>query len=321
VRRGSGAIGNGRLTSLVGLVLLVLLAVEGSTIPWIRPLLSVHVFVGMLLLGPVALKLASTGYRFVRYYTGGPEYVRAGPPAPLMRLLVAPVLVLSTLTLFGTGVALLVTPHQGAVVGLHKASFVVWFGAMALHVLAYTLPALKRVRLDLVGRRAQGRGLRMGAAGLATAAGVGIAVASYPSAKPWFHRQFAELRPRHLPTQDLELVPRDEAFRCVDWLGSPGPSACVGLVPCAASIPDTPARRVSRPTSRLRLLERSSAGRRPSRARTVGSTRRLLLLRNERRVTASVRLLVAPEGPAVPRSLEDVHRPPVRTDSSRTWSS
>ena len=53
--------------------LLVLLAIEGATIPWIRPLLSVHIFVGMLLLGPVALKLATTGYRFARYYTGGPD--------------------------------------------------------------------------------------------------------------------------------------------------------------------------------------------------------------------------------------------------------
>ena len=29
--------------------------------------------------GPVALKLAATGYRFARYYTGGPEYVRERP--------------------------------------------------------------------------------------------------------------------------------------------------------------------------------------------------------------------------------------------------
>ena len=79
-----------------GRLLLVGLAVEGATIPSIHPLLSVHIFVGMLLLGPVALKLASTGYRFVRYYAGGIEYVRLGPPAPLMRFLVAPVLVLST---------------------------------------------------------------------------------------------------------------------------------------------------------------------------------------------------------------------------------
>ena len=141
--RRSGAAGNLRLTSLVGIVLLVLLAIEGATIPWIRPLLSVHIFVGMLLLAPVALKLTSTGYRFARYYTGGPEYVREGPPAPLMRLLVAPVLVLSTITLFATGVVLLAIPHGGTVSALHKASFIVCFGA-AIHVLAYTVRAPKR---------------------------------------------------------------------------------------------------------------------------------------------------------------------------------
>ena len=151
--RNSGAIGNGRLTSLVGIALLVLLAVEGATITSIQQLLSVHVFVGMLLLGPVALKLAASGYRMIRYYTGGLEYVREGPPPPLMRVLVGPILVLSTVILFGTGVALLAVPHRGAVLGLHKASFIVWFGAMTIHVLAYTMRALKRARLDFVSRR------------------------------------------------------------------------------------------------------------------------------------------------------------------------
>jgi hypothetical protein len=103
-------------------------------------LLAVHIFVGLLLLGPVALKLATTGYRFARYYGGAREYVALGPPELLMRVLVAPVLVLSTLTLFGTGVALVVSPHRGAVLGLHKAS-VLWFGACSLHVLAYGLRA------------------------------------------------------------------------------------------------------------------------------------------------------------------------------------
>ena len=37
-------------------------------------------FLGVLLIGPVALKLASTGYRFVRYYTSEPRYRRKGPP-------------------------------------------------------------------------------------------------------------------------------------------------------------------------------------------------------------------------------------------------
>ena len=56
-----GTEGNARLIGWTGLVLLVLLAIEGVTILDIRPLLSVHVFVGLLLIPPVALKLGATG--------------------------------------------------------------------------------------------------------------------------------------------------------------------------------------------------------------------------------------------------------------------
>ena len=97
--------GNERLTATTAVVLLVLLAVEGVTILSIRQLLSVHIVVGLLLIPPVVLKLASTGYRFVRYYPGDADYV-AGP-APLAMRLMAPLLVVSTLTVLGTGVALL----------------------------------------------------------------------------------------------------------------------------------------------------------------------------------------------------------------------
>jgi hypothetical protein len=137
-----GTEGNARLTGLTGLALLVLLAVEGVTILDIRPLLSVHVFVGLLLIPPVALKLASTGYRLVRYYTRAAEYVRRGPPLLLMRMLVSPGLVAATLVVFATGVTLLaVGPGGGIVLGLHKVSFFVWLGAFGIHVLAYALRA------------------------------------------------------------------------------------------------------------------------------------------------------------------------------------
>jgi hypothetical protein len=185
-----GAVGNNRLTSLIGVVLLVGLAVEGATILRIQQLLSVHVFLGMLLLGPVAVKLGSTGYRFARYYTGGTEYVRAGPPQSLMRFFVAPVLVLSTLTLFGTGVALLVVPHRGPVLGLHKASFIVWFGAMTIHVLAYTARAVRHTLADFSGNLPGGNRMRLVVAGLAIVVGIAIAVATYPLAHPWFHHFF-----------------------------------------------------------------------------------------------------------------------------------
>jgi hypothetical protein len=174
------------LTSIVGATLLVLLAIEGATIPAIQPLLSVHIFVGMLLLGPVSLKLASTGYRFVMYYAGSSQYVREGPPAPLMRLLVAPVLVLSTLTLFGTGVVLLAVPHRGMIVGLHKASFIVWFGATTIHVLAYALRAGRRILAEW-SRPAGGRQARLAVTGIALAVGIFTALVTYPLAHPWFH--------------------------------------------------------------------------------------------------------------------------------------
>jgi hypothetical protein len=178
-----GAVGNARLTALSGAVLLVLLAVEGATIPFLGSLLSVHIFVGMLLLGPVALKLASTGYRVVRYYTRAREYVEAGPPAPLMRVLVAPVLVLSTLTLFTTGVLLIATPQRGTVLGLHKASFVVWLVACGIHVLAY---AARTVR-ELLAERVRGGLLRGGLVFATLAIGVAVAVATFPLAGPWLH--------------------------------------------------------------------------------------------------------------------------------------
>jgi hypothetical protein len=176
-----GAAGNARLTAFAGAVLLVLLAVEGSTIPFMGPLLSVHIFVGMLLLGPVALKLASTGYRFARYYGGARAYVELGPPAPLMRVLVAPVLVLSTLTLFGTGVLLLVTARKGAILTLHQASFIVWIGACGIHVLVYALRAFRQ----LAGRHLSGDALRIALVLAGIGAGVVVAVATYHLAGPW----------------------------------------------------------------------------------------------------------------------------------------
>jgi hypothetical protein len=110
----AGTAGNERITALAGALLFVLLAAEGVTIVAIRPLFSAHVFIGALLPGPVALKLGSTGYGFLRYYAGSPAYRRKGPPHPVMRLL-APPLVIATLVLFGSGVLLLeVDPaHHG----------------------------------------------------------------------------------------------------------------------------------------------------------------------------------------------------------------
>src|SRR3954452_10492668 len=158
--RGSVA-GNGRLTAALGAVLLVLLAAEGATIPFIGQLRVEHILIGMVLIGPVAAKLATTGYRFARYYLGAPAYVRKGPPPLALRLL-APGLVFTTVALLGTGVALL-GGDGDQLVFLHQASFVAWFALMSIHVLAhiFELP-----RLALADWRRPPRGEpRLGGAG------------------------------------------------------------------------------------------------------------------------------------------------------------
>jgi hypothetical protein len=185
--RSGGVDGNERLTATTGGVLVMLLGVEGVTILFLRPLLSVHVFVGMMLVPPVALKLGTTGWRFFRYYTGSVSYRMKGPPRLLMRLLVAPVVVISTLFLFGTGIALLVVgPGGGIVLGLHKASFVLWFGAMALHVLVYALKLPGLVAADWRrDTRLPAARLRLVLLAAALAAGTALAGATLSLAHPW----------------------------------------------------------------------------------------------------------------------------------------
>jgi hypothetical protein len=132
---------------MTGAVLLILLAVEGYTILRLGRLLTLHFFLGMLLLGPVTLKAASVLYRFVRYYAGSEPYRRKGPPQPLPRVL-GPIIVLLTACVFGSGIMLAITgpsnTGSGEWLTLHELSFVAWFFAMTIHVLTYVrrLPRL-----------------------------------------------------------------------------------------------------------------------------------------------------------------------------------
>jgi len=173
-----GSAGNEQLTAIVAALLVLLLAVEGATLFDIRGLLTVHAFVGMLLLPLIALKLATVGWKMLRYYRRREEYVRRGPPHALIRALLAPVTVVSTVVLFATGVALLALDRtSGTVVGLHKASFVVWLGATSLHVLTRALKLLPALRL-----RVPGAALRVGLAAATVVAGVMLAPLTLPAA-------------------------------------------------------------------------------------------------------------------------------------------
>ena len=170
-----GSDGNEQLTAIVATLLLLLLAVEGATLLNMRSLLTVHAFVGVLLIPVVAVKLGSTGWRMLRYYLGADEYVRRGPPHLLLRAIVAPVLVASTIVLFGSGVGLL-GQREGALVGLHKASFLVWFGATTVHVLTRVLRLPRAIRLPSPGIAS-----RVGIVGASLVTGLALATVSLPA--------------------------------------------------------------------------------------------------------------------------------------------
>jgi hypothetical protein len=190
-----GTEGNELLTSVTGGVLIVLLAVIGVTIISLSRLLWVHLFVGMLLLGPVVLKLSSTGYRFMRYYTANPRYRRKGPPALPLRL-IAPIVVLTTFVVFASGVALLfIGPSsRGTLLPIHKVSFFVWVAFMAIHVLAH-LPTvahalgIRSTASPERGPTVPGRGGRTLALLGALGAGVVLAVLVIPQFAPWISAQ------------------------------------------------------------------------------------------------------------------------------------
>ncbi|TAN24164.1 MAG: hypothetical protein EPN30_06855 [Actinomycetota bacterium] len=135
---------NTRLTALTGLLIFLLLAAEGVTVPFVGQLFTLHAFIGWLLLPPILLKISSTSYRFVMYYVGNPRYTKAGPPKPLLRI-IGPLIIITTTLLMWSGIEMvLIGPHGSNIAfwgTIHKASFIFWFGLMAVHVLAYFLKA------------------------------------------------------------------------------------------------------------------------------------------------------------------------------------
>lgn len=156
----AGVESNSRLTSGVAVVLLVVLAVEGVTLLGVRAHLGLHVFLGMLVVPPVLLKIGSTTWRFGRYYAGSPAYRRKGPPPIILRLL-GPLLVVLTVVLLASGVALVLAPHAfgGRFNFIHRASFVLWFGVMVIHVLGHILEVRRIAPRDWARRtRSQVKG-------------------------------------------------------------------------------------------------------------------------------------------------------------------
>src|SRR5438105_4503650 len=186
----SGIVGNERLTALAGAVLLVLILVELVSSASLHALMPIHIFVGVGLCGPLVVKLGSTGYRFLRYYTRSPTYVHRGPPRLLLRVL-APLLLVTTLVVIGSGIGLVVTgPAQaGPLLPMHNLSVLVWLSMIAIHVFAYIWRTPRLVADDWSkpsGRGlVPGRGLRLGVNLGALLAGTVAAILLFPASTPW----------------------------------------------------------------------------------------------------------------------------------------
>ncbi|NNN01854.1 MAG: hypothetical protein HKL86_08495 [Acidimicrobiaceae bacterium] len=185
-----GVEGNARLTSSVAAVLFLLLFAEGVTILQIGGLISTHVFIGVLLLPPLLLKIGSTSWRFVRYYTGNPAYLRKGPPAPLLRLF-GPLIVVLSLAVMASGVALVIgapPSWRTQLLGIHKVTFVLWFLVTAVHVLGHLPETLKLAPRDWVRptrRQVQGASVRQWLLVAGLAIGLICAVWITPYAVGW----------------------------------------------------------------------------------------------------------------------------------------
>ena len=186
-RRALGGVaGNELLTMSVGAILVVLLAAEFLTLLDLRDLLSVHMILGLVLIPPVLLKLGSTGYRMVRYYTRSPAYREEGPPVLPLRLL-APVLIVSAVTIFVTGVWLLALGHKSdQVLFLHQASVIVFAVVFGIHLLAYGFRTFRTLRGARHERpRLPGAGIRSMLVASSLGAGVVLAVALSRAIAAW----------------------------------------------------------------------------------------------------------------------------------------
>jgi amino acid transporter len=149
-----GTIGNERLTAVTGAILIVLLAIIGVTIISLRNLLWVQA---------------------------------------LLRV-IAPMVVLCTVVVVASGVALLFAGPQSrdTLLPIHKVSFIVWVALTAIHVLGH-LPAIPAALRADFGRPAElshdvtGRAGRALSLASALTAGLVLAILVIPQFAPRLH--------------------------------------------------------------------------------------------------------------------------------------
>jgi hypothetical protein len=139
----------------------------------------------------------------------------------LLRML-APLLVASTLAVFGTGVAMIVVGHRGGQLRtLHTFSFIAWGVLIGVHVLAYFMRVLRdgtmdwrRNAVDVVDGVRSRRAVVVGT----LLAGVVLALATLPAQRTVLRH--GGHRHHHEDAAEA-LVPRAEAHQGEPTAGTP----------------------------------------------------------------------------------------------------
>jgi hypothetical protein len=180
---------NSRVVALTGLAILVLLPIPYGTALFLDVLWRVHYFSGLLLIPLLGVKLGATGWRALRYYLGDARYRADGPPHPMPRV-TAPILVLSTVVLFGSGIVMMLgADRSGPWSTVHNGAAIIFTGALGLHLLAHLWDTPAEVAADVAPARVAGTHQVPGARRrllltvAAFAVGLAVAAAAAPSAQ------------------------------------------------------------------------------------------------------------------------------------------
>jgi cytochrome c biogenesis protein CcdA len=107
----------------------------------------------------------------------------------LLRLL-GPIVVVLTVSVFATGIVLLLGPPgwRSQLLLLHKASFILWLAVMAFHVLGHLVDTARLAPRDWyrrTRRQVRGAGLRQWAVATSLALGLVLGLLAVPRVAPW----------------------------------------------------------------------------------------------------------------------------------------
>lgn len=183
-RRAAASVeGNARMTVNVAVVLFVLFVIQLATVVIsVKTHVTLHVVVGLLLVPPLLVKIATVSWRFIRYYRHDESYLKKGPPTPLLRFL-GPFLLLMTLVLFVSGFVLLLAPNafggpHGIMFHIHDVSFYLWLLLVVIHLAGHASDIRKIAFRDWSRRtRAAVPGSMLRQSVVLASLGVGLALA------------------------------------------------------------------------------------------------------------------------------------------------